>query len=503
MTEALTPGNAPRVLLVASEAVPLIKTGGLADVCGALPAALNGLGCDARLLLPAYRPVPRAGFHKLTSLYLPGLPGAATLLEGKLPGTGITTWLLDYAPAYDRDGHPYLDADGEPWPDNAERFALLARAAVAIATDQAKLDWVPDLVHCNDWQTALVPALLHGLPQRPATVFTIHNLAYQGVFPAERFTSLGLPPALWSHHGLEFYGQLSFIKGGLQYADWVTTVSPNYAQEIQTAEFGCGLDGLLRHRAARLRGILNGIDDQVWNPASDMHLAAPYDTEHLDRKRENKKVLLAEMKLPTDNDVMLAGFIGRLVEQKGIDLILDALPGFADEAVRFVFLGSGDRGFEQRLQDAQTRYPQQVSVRLGYDETLAHRIEAGADVFMMPSRFEPCGLNQMYSLRYGTLPLVRRTGGLADTVTDTTLSNLAYGSANGFVFEEATAAGFGGVLSRALSMYRRPPSWRRIMRSAMAADHSWSRSAENYLELYRAALAERRGRAAVRLPAAE
>ena len=478
----------PRVLFVASEATPLIKTGGLADVAGALPAALGEAGWDLRLLLPAYRPVLAAGgFRPAGRLRLPGLPGEVGILAGALPEAGVPVWLVDYPPAFDRDGHPYLDAGGEPWPDNAERFALLCRAAVAVAGDRAGLGWRADLVHCHDWQTALVPALLDR--PGPATVFTIHNLAYQGVFPGERFWQLGLPPGLWSPEGLEYYGQVSFIKGGLQFAHWLTTVSPTYAKEIQTPEFGCGLDPLLRHRAGRLRGILNGIDTLTWDPARDPHLAAPYSAADLSGKAACRPALLKEMGLPERPGSLLIGCIGRLVEQKGIDLILDALPELLSGPVQMVLLGSGEARFEQALQQAAAERPDRLAVRIGYDEGLAHRIEAGADCFLMPSRFEPCGLNQMYSQRYGTPPIVRRTGGLADTVSDATSLNLRRGTATGFTFGPATPAALLGAVDRALRVFRNTAEWRRLVQTAMTQDHSWTQRAQRYTALYEDALA--------------
>ena len=411
-----------KILFVTSEAHPLMKTGGLGDVCGSLPQALQTLGADVRLLLPGYRDSrAQAGQLKpVAQITVPLLTQPVTLLEGKLPGTDIQVWLIDFPPAYDRAGNPYLDAEGHPWIDNAARFSLLAQVAVAIARGTAGLAWKPDVVHAHDWQTGLVPALLAEDTVRPATVFTIHNLAYQGLFPYESFLSLRLPASLWSLDALEFHGQLSFIKGGIAFADRVNTVSPTYAREIQTPESGHGLDGLLRHRAARLSGILNGIDDQIWNPARDPILASPYSLQRLAHKAPNKAALQKEFNLPVDAQVTVIGIVSRLAHQKGIDLVLDALPVLRELPIQLVILGTGELEYENALRAEAARTPDRLAVFAGYDEAVAHRIQAGADLFLMPSRFEPCGLSQLYALRYGTVPLVCHVGGLADTVVDAT-----------------------------------------------------------------------------------
>ncbi len=474
-----------KILFVASEAQPLIKTGGLGDVCGSLPAALAALGADVRLLLPGYRDArARAGpLRPVAQIVLPRLAKPATLLEGTLPGTRVTTWLVDFPPAYDRPGNPYLNAFGHPWHDNAARFALLARVAAAIARRAAGLAWRPDVVHCHDWQTGLVPALLAQEPARPATVFTIHNLAYQGLFPRDTLGALGLPGSLWSPAALEFYGWLSFIKGGLVFADRLTTVSPSYAREILTPEFGVGLDGLLRHRARDLSGILNGIDERAWNPARDPHLVARYSARRFAAKQPNKAALQRQLGLPVSG-VPLIGMVGRLVQQKGIDLALAALPKLMELPLQLAVLGSGEAGYEDALRRAAEQYPQKLAVTIGYDEPLAHRVEAGSDMFLMPSRFEPCGLNQLYSLRYGTVPIVRPVGGLADTVVDATPETLAAGTATGVVFAEATPAALLGALRRALALYADRRRWKRLAVTGMRRDFSWRHSAGDYLELY-------------------
>lgn len=479
--------KAKKILFVTSEAHPLIKTGGLGDVSGALPMALKKLRQDIRVILPAYRDAVRHnGPYTIASLVFHPESHPVRLLEGRLPGTDIPVWLVDIPSLFDRPGNPYLGPDGRDWHDNALRFAMFARAVTTIALDQAGLDWRPDVVHCNDWQTGLIPALLSLNEPRPATVFTIHNLAYQGLFPAEYFRQLGLPAALWGMNGLEFYGGLSFIKGGLLYADMLSTVSPTYAKEICTPAYGCGLDGLLRHRADRLAGILNGADYEEWDPARDLHLPHHYDADMLQGKAADKAALQRELGLSPDAGMALIGFVGRLVEQKGVDLLLTVLDNLFDQPVQVVVLGSGDKSFEQTLLALANRHPQRCHVKIGFSEPLAHRIEAAADIFLMPSRYEPCGLNQIYSLRYGTVPIVRRTGGLADTVIDFS----AGPAATGFVFEEASPAALAAALQRALSLYANDPKgWRRLVRSGMGQNFSWQQSAGAYLELYQQAVA--------------
>ena len=474
-----------KVLFVASEAHPLSKTGGLGDVCGSLPPALRELGADVRLLMPAYRDAKAAAGALRVVAQLPVLRGStATLLEGILPGTDVPLWLVDYPPAYDRAGHPYLDTQGQSWYDNAPRFALLCQVAATLARGTASIDWRPDVVHCHDWQTGLVPALLALQTPRPATVFTIHNLAYQGLFPMEIFGTLDLPASLWSHHALEFHGQLSFIKGGLAFADRLTTVSPTYAREIQTPEYGCGLEGLLALRADRLSGILNGIDVATWDPARDSHLVQPYSARAFAKKKANKAALQELCGLPVAPDIPLIGMVGRLVEQKGIDLVLDAWPQLAERELQLIALGAGESRYEDAWRQLRERHPDRLAVRIGYDETLAHRIEAGADMFLMPSRFEPCGLNQMYSLRYGTVPIVRDVGGLADTVIDAAPSALADGSATGFVFDGASPEALLKAVQRALAMYADAPAWRALALNGMRLDFSWKKSAREYIDLY-------------------
>ncbi len=343
-------------------------------------------------------------------------------------------------------------------------------------------------MHCNDWQTGLIPALLSRQAQRPATVFTIHNLAYQGLFNFQTFQDLGLPADLWHLDALEYHGQLSFIKGGLVFADRINTVSPAYAREIQTPVFGCGLDGLLRHRQAALSGILNGIDTKEWNPGTDPFLAQTYNRRSLASKAINKSALQQNLGLQLNADVLLIGFVGRLVEQKGVDILLDGLEKILTLPIQLALLGSGDSRFETAFLNTAEVHPDTVAVKIGYSESLAHQIEAGADVFLMPSRFEPCGLNQMYSMHYGTPPVVRSVGGLADTVMDSNAANLAAKTATGFVFSGDKGSDLYQTLARACDLYRNKSQWKTIQLAGMGQDFSWQNSAQEYLKLYTAAV---------------
>jgi len=473
-----------RLLFVASEAYPLIKTGGLADVAGSLPEVLRQLGMDVRLLLPAYRQVLDAIEPPVAvaEWQVAGTP--VRLLETRLPGTELITWLLDDPSFSERPGNPYHDPQGTPWGDNADRFALLSRVAAAVATGDCPLAWRPDVLHCNDWHTGPAIALVHLRAQRPRTVFTVHSLAHMGLFDRATFERLGLPGELWHDGAMEFYQQLSFIKGGLVYADCITTVSPTYAREICESPGGMGLEGLLSQRRERLVGILNGIDNTVWNPAADPFLARCYSAGTLADKAYNKTGLQQALGLTPRGDCPLVGMVGRLVEQKGLELILPVLAGMLATPVQMAILGTGEPRYEQRLREIAAAHPGDMAVVFAYDESLAHRIEAGADMFLMPSLFEPCGLNQLYSLRYGTLPLVREVGGLADTVVDSNPGNLADGSATGFVFQRPEAGELLATVRRAADLWHDQARWRRIQQTAMEQDFSWQRSARHYLELY-------------------
>lgn len=479
-----------KILFASSEVHPLMKTGGLADVSASLPIALREHGQDVRIIMPAYRKCLQQieQLETVASLKLDGYHLPVDILQTTLPDSDVTLWLLHSPHHFDRDGGPYTAPDGHDWHDNAARFALLSRAAAAIAMDEAGLDWQPDILHCNDWQTGLAPALLASRKNRPDTVFTIHNLAYQGLFPRDVFDALDLPEALWQVEGVEFYGLMSFMKGGLIFADQITTVSPTYAKEICTYEFGYGLEGLLSYRdqQGRLSGILNGIDYHIWNPETDPFISKNYSVKLVRNKSLNKAALQKRFFLPENKDSMLIGLISRLVSQKGIDLAIEAMEQVleAGHDVQLVCLGSGEPGYEQDLRVLRARFPDRVAVTIGYDEALSHQIEAGVDVFLMPSRFEPCGLNQMYSLRYGTLPVVRNTGGLADTVVDASDENRKAGTANGFSFDTASAAALEQTLLRAVALFARPRIWRNMMLVAMQHDFSWENSANAYIELF-------------------
>lgn len=477
-----------KILFASSEVHSLVKTGGLADVSASLPMALHELGEDVCIIMPAYRACLAllddavvAATLKLDGYLLP-----VEILQSTLPGSDVVLWLVNSPYHFDRDGGPYGQVDGTDWPDNAARFALFSRAIAAVAMNDAGLNWQPDVLHCNDWQTGLAPALISALPNRPATIFTVHNLAYQGLYKREAFDALDLPESLWQLEGVEFFDQLSFMKGGLIFADHITTVSPSYATEICTSEYGYGLEGLLSYRAeqGRLTGILNGIDHQEWDPQSDPYIAKNYSAKKITDKAMNKKALQQQFSLPVEGQALLFGFISRLVPQKGIDLTIAAIQALLTEGakVQLVCLGSGEAEYERALQVLRARFPGKVGVRIGYDEKLAHEIEAGVDAFLMPSRFEPCGLNQLYSLRYGTLPVVRNTGGLADSVVDA--EQLGLGT--GFKFDEATSVALFVTLKRAQAAFKQPEVWQKMQRTAMGTDFSWEQSATEYQALYQA-----------------
>jgi starch synthase len=485
--------GAMKVLFVASEAFPLVKTGGLGDVLYSLPHALHARGVDIRLVLPGYRALLRQ-LDQVRILGWCDVRGAegmvsARILETRHPDFAFPLWVIDCPPLFDRSGNPYVSASGQDWPDNAERFTVFARVAALLSEDALELGWKPAVVHAHDWQAGLVAAFLTDQPERPKTVFTIHNLAYGGHFSHDDFVRLQLPGHWWSPEGVEFHGGFSMLKAGIVYADSVTTVSPTYADEICTPEFGYGLDGLLSSRRYKLHGILNGIDTKTWNPYTDPHLPAHFSAGRIQPgKRRNKQALLERFLPAVDEAVLqapLLGLVGRLVEQKGVDWVLAAMPVLlAETDARFVMLGSGQASYEQKFTRLAKQHPDRLFVEIGYDEPLAHQIEAGADLFLMPSRFEPCGLNQMYSLRYGTLPVVFKTGGLADTVVDVSEANLADGSANGFVFDTPDPEAFVAAIRRALDLYRQPAVWQRLQQTGMRQSFDWANSAGHYLSLY-------------------
>ena len=495
------------VLFAASEAFPFIKTGGLGDVAHSLPVALGKLGDDVRLVLPAYRDV-LAAVDSLHELGFWDLPGAGVthrvkILQAHYEGLADYLYLIDVPSLFDRAGNPYIHSGGHNWPDNAERFTVFSRAVAQMAGGIPGVDWQPDVVHCHDWQTGLVPAFLSMTHPRPKTVFTIHNLAYDGYFSHDDFNALSLPPEWWSPEYVEFYGGMSMLKAAMVFSDQVTTVSPNYAREICTPEFGNRFEGVLQALGDRLSGILNGIDLDIWNPETDSYLEQRYsvDKPWQKAKQANKVALLERCglkkspakkpgtkksgKQPAVTDRPLLGFIGRLVEQKGVDLITAVLPDiFASSDAQVVILGSGHMMFETELTGLAEKYPDRLYVHIGYSEELAHQIEAGCDIFLMPSRFEPCGLNQMYSLRYGTPPVVSFTGGLADTVTDATSMAIDDGSANGFVFNNINSDSFLDAVNRALLLYGKPRQWRKVCEVAMRQELGWETSAKKYRALY-------------------
>jgi starch synthase len=492
-----------RVLFATAECAPLVKTGGLGDVSAALPMALRQRGVDVRVLLPGYRPVLDALRLRAN---LPACPitilahaGGSRLIEAELPG-GVPLIVLDHPSLYDRPGGPYQDEGRADWPDNPLRFGLLSKAAAMLAGAANPFAWKPDVVHCNDWHAAMGPVYLRSVGSAAAgcaSVMTVHNLAYQGLCGAEWLGRLELPAGTFTPGGFEYHGLISFLKAGIQFADAITTVSPTYAREIQTDAGGLGLGGVLRARHAALVGILNGIDTGEWNPAQDPLIARRYDHDSLDAKRPNATALRAEFGLEDRPAVPLLAVVSRLVEQKGIDLVADIAPRLAALPVQLLMLGEGDAGLERRLVALAASHPGQIAVQIGFDAALAHRIEAGADAFLMPSRFEPCGMNQMYSQRYGTLPIVRRTGGLGDTVVDCTAQTLADGSATGFVFDDPGADALYAACERACRTFRDDPAaWRRLQIAAMARDFSWDASASRYEELYRAPARRKAGVAA-------
>jgi starch synthase len=474
-----------KVLFATSEVSPLIKTGGLADVSGALPAALRAIGVDVRVLVPGYSQViTQLAQQQVVATFgnLAGFPSSrllATTLANDVP-----IFVLDCPSLYQRPGGPYQDASGQDWPDNAQRFGLLSKVAAILGSSASPLDWHPDLVHCNDWQTALTPAYLHFAPGAARSVMTIHNLAFQGIFPAATLKELHLPPSCFNINGVEFFGNLSFLKAGLFYADHITTVSPNYAKEIQQEALGFGMQGLLATRRDDLTGILNGIDTDEWNPANDKYLTKTYSGARMTGKAANKKALQSKLGLSPEPDVPLFGVISRFTEQKGLDLLLEIASLLTELPAQLAMLGSGDAQMQKTARDLSQRYPGKIAAVIGFDEGLSHQIEAGADMFVMPSRFEPCGLNQMYSQRYGTPPIVHATGGLVDSVVDCTAATLKDGTASGFVFSGMTAENLYATLQRAVGLYQDQRKWKVLRKNCMAKDFSWQKSAEAYREIY-------------------
>jgi len=482
-----------KVLHVAAEVFPLVKTGGLADVVAALPAALAEQGADVRLLLPGLPAVMDAVQGARTVIDIGACFGAlrSRLLLARMPGTQLPVYVIDAPYLYKRGGSPYQDSQGEEWPDNLQRFAMLGWVAAHLAAQDADPNWAPDIVHAHDWHAAMACSYIaQHLPTPAGTVYTVHNLAFQGLFPVHDWAMLGLASRFMSPAGLEYHGQLSFMKAGLKFADRVTTVSPNYAREIATHEFGCGLDGVIRGRGAAVSGIINGIDDAVWNPATDPAIAQRYDAERMAGKRVCRRALQVELGLDVDEKALLLTIVSRLTSQKGLDLLLAALPALMHAGVQLAVQGTGEPALEAAFRMAQQAHPGRVHVHIGYDEARAHRLVAGADAIAVPSRFEPCGLTQLYGLRYGTLPVVRRVGGLADTVADD-VGLAARAPATGFVFDEATPLALERAVLRAVAVHQDPVAWKARSAAAMAQQLSWHGPARAYLDLYAAVLREK------------
>lgn len=474
-----------RILFVASEGLPFSKTGGLADVIEALPKALVAGGHEVAVVLPRYRKTPTKGVV-VSSLTVP--MGASLRFPAILDGTrvnGVQYFFVDDPEYFDRE--QLYGAAGADYPDNAERFAEFARASIELA----KQVWKPDVIHCHDWQAALLPVYLRTLykadPQfrDVPVILTIHNMGYHGLFPRDVLARIGLPQSLFDPQGLEFYNQVNYLKGGLLYADYLTTVSRKYAQEIQTAEYGHGLDGVVRGRADRLSGILNGADYTAWDPAHDRLIAARYSAKEFAGKQRCKSDLLKQFQLPEANLLRpLAGIVSRFADQKGFDLLEEIADELLEEELVIVALGAGDAKHERKFRELAQRFPARLAVKIAYDSTLAHKVQAGADMFLMPSRYEPCGLNQIYSLRYGTVPVVRATGGLHDTVE-------AYdprsGQGTGFKFQEYSGQALLEAVRQALAVYGDTAAWRRLQINGMAKDFSWGTSAAEYGRLYEVA----------------
>jgi starch synthase len=480
-----------KVLSVASEAVPLVKTGGLADVVGALPGALAGHGVETTTLLPGY-PSVLAALHRPRAVHawdsLVGTP--ARLLAGTLDGSHPLL-VLDAPALYAREGAPYTDAAGRDWADNWQRFAALGRAAADIAGGAVVKRGKPqafDLVHAHDWQAALAPAYLRFAPygeRRVPSVVTIHNMAFQGWSGYEVFPRLGLPEAAFAIDGVEYHGGVGMLKAGLACADAVTTVSPTYAREIRSAAFGMGLEGLIVARGDAVHGILNGIDAEVWDPSRDAALPVRYGHRTLDRRLANKRALEAEFGLDADDGPLFV-VVTRLTWQKGMDVLCEVIDHLVGIGGRLALLGSGDAAIERALFEAAARHPGRIAIRVGYDEGLSHRMQGGGDAILIPSRFEPCGLTQLYGLAYGCLPVVSRTGGLSDTVIDANPAALAAGCATGVQFDGVSYDGFAAALTRTVALYRQPAVWERLQKNAMKADFSWKASGKAYADLYAA-----------------
>ncbi|NDW05197.1 glycogen synthase GlgA [Jiella pacifica] len=475
-----------RILSIASEVFPLIKTGGLADVAGALPGALAAHGCDVVTMLPGYpvvmQEIARAKAEVEAFQLAPVLGCEARILACEL--AGLKLFVLDCPQLYDRLGGPYSDSGGHDFSDNWRRFAALSKAGARIAQG-AIAGYRPDIVHAHDWQAALTPVYLAASNRpRPRTVLTIHNLAFQGNYPSQVFPELDLPTATWSIEGVEYYGNVGFLKGGLHACDVVTTVSPTYAKEIVTDGGGMGLDGLLRGRGSRFVGIVNGIDTTFWNPETDPAIAANYSATDIRPRIHDKRAIEGEFGLRREDGPIFA-VVSRLTWQKGLDLVAGICSEIVSRGIRLVVVGSGEAMIEGAFQAAHSRHPDRVGVRIGYDEPLSHRVQAGADAILVPSRFEPCGLTQLYGLRYGCIPVVAKVGGLADTVVDANHAAVAAGAATGVIFSPPDEASLLAAVDRTLELYEDAGVWRNMQAAAMKSDVSWEKSARIYAGLYR------------------
>ncbi len=486
-----------KILFAVSEVAPFSKTGGLADVAAALPRALAAIGHDVRIVTPRYREFSGSG-DRVASLRVdsPSGPVGVTVVRVRLPGSSIPVYALqDDRGWFDRDG--LYQSGGRDFDDNLERFAFFSRAVLELP---GALNWMPEIVHCHDWQTALVPVYLKTRGRlngadaaRPRTVLTIHNLGYQGVFPGERFPATGLGWDSFTPDGLEFYGLVNLLKGGLLAADVLTTVSPTYAREIQTEPYSHGLHGVLAARGTDLIGIINGIDGVEWDAARDPVLAAPFSASALDGKAACRDDLLHRLGLAPGPAPVLA-MVTRLAHQKGVDLVVELLPELVTLDLRVVILGTGDPAYEAALREWSAKAPDRLAAVLRFDDALAHQVMAGADLFVMPSRYEPCGLSQMYAMRYGAVPVCHQTGGLADTVVDYRPRSAREGRATGFLFRPCDADGLIRALQLALAVHRDRTAWRQLITAGMRADFGWERSAADYVRVYRRALGRDRAR---------
>ncbi|MDF1791042.1 MAG: glycogen synthase GlgA [Thalassobaculaceae bacterium] len=480
-----------RVLFVASECVPLVKTGGLADVVGALPKALAAKGVDVRVLLPGYPGVMARVDGKKGVWQAEDVFGKRAVVR-RAAVDGLDLLALDMPDYFDRDGL-YVTDEGADWPDNPFRFASLSWVAAEIARDGLTDGWRPDIVHAHDWQTGLIALYLGAWGVGDvATILTIHNISYQGLCDATLRRALKLPERGFTSQGYEFYGRINFLKAGLIHSDVVTTVSPTYARELESPEFGCGLEGVLAARQERAIGILNGIDTELWDPARDAAIET-FSVQSLSGRRASRKALLKAFALDGKRSGPLFGVVSRLTDQKGLDLLLGVLPEMLRADGSLVLLGSGDRRLEEAFAGAARDHADAVGVRIGYDETLAHRIYAGSDAILVPSRFEPCGLTQMYAMRYGALPVVARTGGLADTIIDANAAALGAGVATGFQFDPGSREALSNAIAKTFAVFGETSLWRKLQRNAMKHPVGWNGPAERYVDLYAETLATRRG----------